>query len=66
MQRTLVVLGLAIVAIGIAWPLLSKLPLGRLPGDFVVDRPGMKFHFPLATSLLVSALLSLVVWLMRR
>jgi hypothetical protein len=65
-QRLLIILGLAILALGLAWPLLSKLPLGRLPGDFVVDRPGMKLYFPLTTSLLLSALVSAVLWLLRR
>lgn len=66
MQRFLIILGLAVLLAGIAWPLLSKLPLGRLPGDFVVDRPGMKFWFPLTTSLLASAVISLVFWLLRK
>jgi hypothetical protein len=66
MQRFLIILGLTVLLAGIAWPLLSKLPLGWLPGDFVVDRPGMKFWFPLTTSLLVSAVVSLVFWLLRR
>lgn len=66
MRRLLIILGIAIVLIGLAWPWLSKLPIGRLPGDIVVDRPGFRFHFPLATSLLVSALIALVMWLFRR
>jgi hypothetical protein len=66
MQRTLVVIGIAIVAIGLAWPWLSKLPIGRLPGDILVERPGFRFYFPLATSLIISALVTLVLWLMRR
>jgi Protein of unknown function (DUF2905) len=66
MRRTLIVLGLAIVAIGIAWPWLSKLPLGRLPGDFVVDRPGLKVFFPLTTMIILSVVVSLLLWLFRR
>ncbi len=66
MQRFLIILGLTILVAGIAWPVLSKLPLGRLPGDFVIDRPGVKFYFPLATSLLISALVSALLWLLRR
>lgn len=66
MQRVLILAGLVAIAIGLAWPLLSKLPVGRLPGDFVLDRPGMKFYFPLATSLLIGALVSAVLWLFRR
>lgn len=66
MQRLLIVVGVVVLVMGLAWPLLSRLGLGRLPGDFVIDRPGMKFHFPLASSLLLSAVLSLVFWLLRR
>jgi hypothetical protein len=66
MRRLIIILGIAIILIGLAWPWLSKLPVGRLPGDIVVDRPGFRFYFPLATSLLVSALIALVMWLFRR
>jgi hypothetical protein len=66
MRRVLIVLGLAIVAIGIAWPWLSKLPLGRLPGDFVVDRPGLKVFFPLTTMIILSIVVSILLWLFRR
>lgn len=66
MQRFLVVLGLLIALAGLAWPLLRKLPLGRLPGDIVIDRPGFKFFFPLATMIVVSLVLSLLLWLFRR
>lgn len=66
MQRFLIIFGICVLLAGIAWPLLSKLPLGRLPGDFAVDRPGMKFWFPLTTSLLISAVVSLVFWLLRK
>ena len=66
MQRILIIAGIAVLAIGLAWPLFSKLPLGRLPGDFVIDRPGMKVFFPLTTMLLISGVVSLVLWLLRR
>ena len=66
MQRFLVVLGLLIALAGLAWPLLRKLPLGRLPGDIVIDRPGFRFFFPLATMIVVSLVLSLLLWLFRR
>jgi uncharacterized protein HemY len=66
MRRVLIVLGLVIVAIGVAWPWLSKLPLGRLPGDFVVDRPGLKVFFPLTTMIILSVVISFLLWLFRR
>jgi hypothetical protein len=65
--RALVVLGLALAAIGLLLSLGGRVPwLGRLPGDIVVERPGFRFYRPLATSLLLSLLLSAVFWLLRR
>lgn len=66
MQRFLVVAGIAAVLLGLAWPWLAKLGLGRLPGDFHVQRDGFSFHFPLTTSLIISVAVSLVIWLLRR
>ncbi len=66
MQRTLIVIGLAVAAIGLAWPWISRLPLGRLPGDIVVDRPGFKFFMPITTMIIVSVVLSLILWLFRK
>lgn len=66
MQRLLIVLGLALVAVGLGWPWLRRLPLGRLPGDIHIVRPGVSFHFPLMTCLVVSVVLSVLLWLMRR
>ena len=66
MARFLVVLGLVILAIGLLWPHLSRLGLGRLPGDIVIERENMTFYFPLMTCLLLSVLLSLVFWVVNR
>jgi hypothetical protein len=66
MQRVLIVLGLLIALAGLLWPWLSKLPLGRLPGDVVVDRPGFKIFAPFTTMLVLSLVISLLVWLFRR
>jgi hypothetical protein len=66
MQRLLIALGLLIAAIGLLWPWLSRLPLGRLPGDLRVDRPGFTFFAPFTTMIGVSLVLSLIVWLLRR
>jgi hypothetical protein len=65
-NRLLIVLGAVLLLAGIAWPWLRKLPLGRLPGDIIVDRPGFRFFFPLTTMILVSLLVSLILWLFRR
>jgi len=66
MNKVLVVIGAAIVLIGLAWPWLKRLPLFHLPGDIVIDRPGFKFFFPITTMLLISLVISLIAWLFRR
>lgn len=66
MQKTLIIVGLVIVAAGLLWPFLSKLGLGRLPGDIVMRREGFSVHFPIVTCLLISAGLSLLFWLIRK
>ncbi|UUZ70123.1 DUF2905 domain-containing protein [Polaromonas sp. P2-4] len=62
MQRLLIVFGLLLVAVGLLWSWLAKLPWGRLPGDISIEREGFSFHFPLMTSLVVSVVVSLLMW----
>ena len=66
MQRALIVIGLALLVAGLAWPWLSRLPFGRLPGDFSVERENFSFFFPLATSIVVSIVIIVLVWLFRK
>ena len=66
MPRLLITLGVILILVGIAWPWGSKLGFGRLPGDLHFERDGFTFHFPLTSGLIVSALISLVVWLLRK
>jgi len=66
MARFLIVLGLVILVVGLLWPYLSKLGLGRLPGDIVIERENTTFYFPLVTCLLLSMVLSLVLWVASR
>jgi len=66
MARTFVILGLMFLALGLLWPVLSRIGLGRLPGDIVIRRPGFAVYFPWVTCLLVSAALTLLAWLLRR
>ena len=66
MQRVLILVGLIIALIGAGWPWLSKLPLGRLPGDIRVERPGFSFYFPLMTSILVSVVVSALMYFFRK
>lgn len=65
--RSLIVFGLLIAALGVLLTLVGKVPwLGRLPGDISYESEHVRVYFPLATSLLVSAVLSLVFYLLRR
>lgn len=66
MSRTLIIVGLIIVAVGIFWPWLSKLPFGRLPGDIVIERDNFRFYFPVTTMIIVSVVVSVVLWLFRK
>jgi formate hydrogenlyase subunit 3/multisubunit Na+/H+ antiporter MnhD subunit len=62
-QRILIVLGVALVVIGLLWPYLSKLGLGKLPGDIVIRRDNFNFYFPITTCILISVVLSGLFWL---
>lgn len=66
MAKWLITIGLILVALGLLWPLLAKLGLGSLPGDFKVERKGFTFYFPLTTSIIVSLLITLILWIFRR
>lgn len=66
MQRLLLVSALILLLLGLLWPFISGLGLGRLPGDISLQRGGFSFYFPITTSILVSLVLSLVFWLVRR
>jgi hypothetical protein len=66
MQRALIVIGLVLLVAGLAWPWISRLPFGRLPGDLSVERENFSFFFPLATSIVVSIVISLLIWLFRK
>ncbi len=64
--RDLVILGIGLVVVGLFWKTIARFPWGRLPGDFVVRIGDMRLHVWLATSLLVSLVVSLIAWLMHR
>jgi uncharacterized protein HemY len=64
MGKLILIVGLIIAGIGLL--IMAGLPLGRLPGDYVVRRGSLSFYFPLATSLLVSVILTLLLMWLRR
>lgn len=66
MQKVLILIGALVLLAGVFWPWVSKLPFGRLPGDIMVDRPGFRFFFPLTTTIIISLVISLLLWLFRR
>jgi Protein of unknown function (DUF2905) len=65
-NRWLIWLGVLLVVAGLAWPWLRRLPLFHLPGDIVVDRPGFRLFLPFTTMLILSLVISLILWLMRK
>ena len=66
MARILIVLGLVLLVAGLLWPYLGQIGLGRLPGDIIIERKNVTLYFPLMTCLLLSVLLSLVLWALNR
>jgi Protein of unknown function (DUF2905) len=66
MARWLIVLGVVLVVAGLLWPWITKLGLGRLPGDIVVERENFRLYLPITTSILISVALSLILWLLNR
>jgi Protein of unknown function (DUF2905) len=66
MQKIFIVLGLVLLVLGLLWPWVAKIGLGRLPGDIVIEQDGLRVYLPLATSLLISTVLTLVLWIANR
>jgi Protein of unknown function (DUF2905) len=66
MQRFLIGLGLVILLVGIAWPVLSRIGIGRLPGDILIQREGTSFYFPIVTCIVLSIVFSALMWLFNR
>ena len=66
MSRTLIIVGVVLVLVGLAWPWLARWGLGRLPGDIVIEREGFRLYIPITTSIIVSVVLSLILWFMRK
>jgi Protein of unknown function (DUF2905) len=66
MSRLLILVGVILILVGLALPLLQKLGLGRLPGDISIERDGFRFYFPITTSVIIGLLLTLIFWLFRK
>jgi len=66
MAKWLITLGIVFLVLGLAWPLVSKFGLGQLPGDIRIERKGFTFYFPITSGIVVSLLITLVLWIFRR
>jgi hypothetical protein len=66
MQKVLIVLGIILVIVGICWQWVSKIPLFKLPGDIVIENENFKFYFPIVSMILISAVISLIFWIVRK
>jgi small-conductance mechanosensitive channel len=64
--RLLIILGIVLVVLGMLWPLMTRLGVGRLPGDIVIERENFRLYIPIMTSLIVSIVLSVIFWLINR
>jgi uncharacterized protein HemY len=66
MSRSFIIVAMVLILIGLLWPAISKLALGRLPGDIVIERENFRLYIPLTTSIIVSVVLSVLLWLLNR
>jgi hypothetical protein len=64
--RLLIILGIVLVVLGMVWPLMTRLGVGRLPGDIVIERENFRLYIPIMTSLIVSIVVSVIFWLINR
>jgi len=66
MQKILITIGIIILLTGLLWPLISKIPFGRLPGDIVIDKETFKLYIPITSMLIASVILTLIFWIVRK
>jgi len=66
MNKTVIYIGILIVLVGLLWPWLTKLPIGKLPGDIAIKKEGFQIYFPITTMIIISIVISIVLWLFRK
>ena len=66
MNRTLITIGIVMLLAGLLWPWISKIGLGKLPGDIIIDKGNTKIYFPITTSIIISLVISLLLWILRK
>ena len=66
MRKILIGIGVLLVLLGLLWPWIQKLGLGRLPGDIVIEEENYRFYFPLTSMVIVSLVITVIIWFFRR
>lgn len=66
MRRIFILSGIVLLIVGVLLPYIAKIPIGRLPGDIMIRKPGFTFYFPLTTMIIVSVVISLIAWFLKR
>jgi hypothetical protein len=66
MQKILIIIGAILIIIGLLYPLVIKVPLGRLPGDIIINKPHVKIFIPITTMIVISIIISVVLWILRK
>ena len=66
MQKQLIIIGIILVLLGVFWPWLQKVGLFRLPGDLVIERENFRFYFPIISAIIISVIISIIFWLLRK
>jgi hypothetical protein len=66
MPKLLIGAGVVLILVGLAWLVGERIGLGRLPGDIIIERGNFRFYLPIATSLIISIVLSIALWLFNR
>ncbi|WP_454781043.1 DUF2905 domain-containing protein [Legionella sp. WA2022007384] len=61
-QKILIIIGIILLIIGIFWPFITKLGLGKLPGDIIIHKGNFTFYFPITTCILISLIITLIFW----
>lgn len=66
MNKTIIYIGILIIIVGLLWPYISKVPLGRLPGDIAIKKEGFQMYFPITTMIVISVVLSILFWFFKK
>jgi hypothetical protein len=66
MQKILITIGVIVILVGLLWPWLVKVPLGRLPGDIIINKAQLKIFIPITTMIVVSIIISVILWILRK